>query len=987
MTTPVFNSKVNFETANKYFAFVEDLPKHDKIQEEYEQLRDAIAELDPAGPHYSTLSTHRQGVLETRVASLFQTIAMKLQPIRSRPSDIIREQLETVRGFISKLEAGVSAENLRRAIKKIHPDLKSKIYYVIWVTEGGPKENHFGELKLKKDPGILHRKFPPLVTQSDGTLLEQISSELVSEYQRALYIENIDALDNISQNLTSVVSAQEIRKKISALPENIQNALFNEAARLGFRPDAHQSKMAILEDPYQLRKIKNYSHPAAHIIDQFADTERYFLNELTRRIDDQKVTLFCELLKDMKINDHIMKQFFRKLPNTAQAKVAQPPYFGRGFNPELYKTLGAHYDSRNTRTTFRVYAPNAREITLNLTAYHDVEHSLCMVKKENGIWEVDTQYAQPGRSYHFMIVGRDGGTPIKKVDPFAFGNIVHSREPGREDHESVVCEIEKNFNWSDESWMACRKCINLATTPMAIYEIHTPTWKRKINGNALNWRELAYELSRYCQEMGYTHVELMALFEHPQPISMGYQITNFFVLNSEMGTIEDFQYFVNFFHEQGLGVIADWVPAHFAIDPFSLALFDGTPLFEDDEPQFRGHPEWGTYEFDFKKQFAKDFLASQLDFMLKYFHFDAVRVDGVQSMLELNFGRAPRTRLNHHGNSVNLNVKSFLRNVNVYVHQKYPGTLMIAEEAMGFPNLTRSVSEKGIHVKKRGVDYDATWHLGFMNNVLHYFSTPPHCRKDWYSMFSRSIKEVDYDEDTRTRGGHVILEISHDQNANGNGTLFTKMAGNSDFDKFANGRCLLAFQLLRGGGPILDFMGNEILQPLEWHGILKRDTKSRLDGRKNATFQWEKLDPSDADYKYHAGARQSRKDLLHLYHINRGLQDQTDDGFSWIDATDSANGVLGIHRRGNGQQFACIFNTSDKDLVDYMIPLPDSSYAPELDRLTRIREVYNTDDRTYGGQGRRNAHVGIIRDATDRPTHLQLRLPPYSALVLEEYFS
>jgi 1,4-alpha-glucan branching enzyme len=662
-----------------------------------------------------------------------------------------------------------------------------------------------------------------------------------------------------------------------------------------------------------------------------------------------------------------------------------PQHAPRAFNPELYKTLGAHYDKLSGATTFRVYAPHAREIVLKLTnPQGQIEHSIDMKKDKNGIWEAQSQDAKPGHLYHFVIVC-ENGEANKKIDPFAFANHVHTHSG---EHESMIADIDNDFQWTDGDWMRKRIESNPAKTPMAIYEVHVPTWRKKENGDPLNWRQLAHELSAYCKEMNYSHIELMGIFEHPTPISMGYQITNYFALNRTMGSIEDFQYFVNALHEQEIGVIADWVPAHFAIDKFALASFDGSPLFEDDDPEFAGHPQWGTYEFDFKKQFTKDFLGSNLEFLLDNFHLDGIRVDAVQSMLELNFCRAPRTRMNSKGNDVNLHAKSFLRSINKYVHEKYPGVIMIAEEAMGFPNLTRPVTERGVHTKTRGVGFDLTWHMGFMTKSLEYMAIPPHRRNSSYATFIETVKDVDYNEDSRPRG-KVVLAFSHDENANGKGTIFTKMGGDSFPDKFANGRLLLAYQVLRGGGPILDFMGNEILQTQEWHGRLINGLNHEQE-RKKASVQWEELDPTVniLNHQYHWGARESRKALLRLYHNNPGLQDQTDAGFSWIDAKDSENGTLSFHRRGGGQQFACVFNSSGKDLNDYLIPLPNASYAPELGRLVSVKEVYNTDDIAFGGQGRKNVHVEIIRDkATNRPTHLKLRLPPFSALLLEEQFS
>jgi 1,4-alpha-glucan branching enzyme len=696
--------------------------------------------------------------------------------------------------------------------------------------------------------------------------------------------------------------------------------------------------------------------------------------------DTQKEAIFLANHPDLKITDRQLQSLFNGLPQTVKTRLPQPPYFGRGFNLDLYKTMGAHYDKRSNKTTFRVYAPNAREITLNLTAWGNVEHAIKLTKKENGIWEAQTEHAHPGRSYHFMIVGKAGGAPFKKLDPFAFGNLIHRSELRSENHESIVREIDTGFVWTDGSWMANRVHINPGRTPMSIYEIHSPTWKKKENGDTLNWRELAPQLVNYSKEMCYSHVELMALFEHPQPISMGYQITSFFALNSAMGSIEDFQFFINYLHQEKMGVIADWVPAHFANDPFSLCSFDGSPIYENDNPSYAIHPVWKTYEFDTRKQCTRDFLASNLEFLLQTFHFDGIRVDAVQSMLNYNLDREYTK-----AGDVNEDAKEFLGNLNTYVHAKYPGILMIAEEAMGFANLIRPVTEVGQIVKTTGVGFDLTWHMGFMNDTLRYFALPPHQRPAAYNIFSRTLKDVDQSDDFRPRG-KVVLPFSHDESANGHGTIFTKMGGNNNPDKFANGRVALAYQLLRGGGPVLDFMGNEILQTQEWHGRVIQGVNNPVE-RKKASMQWEELDPSIDihNHQYHRGARESRKDLLSLYNRSPGLHDQTDAGFAWIEGKDAENGVLSFHRKGGGQQYACIFNSSDKDLHNYIIQFPNGSYAHELDKLVGIKEVYSTDNLAYGGEGR-NSCPEIIRDGSNRPTGLKLRLPPFTALLLEEQF-
>jgi 1,4-alpha-glucan branching enzyme len=915
-------STLNFETATQYLRAVAQ-PNRMLALDECKELEAYVEELNPSNVHRSSLSEHRKSILERKITELFEAIEQKLHPVHVSPSEIIQKQFIALQAFAKQLP--LPPKELQKAIKKLHPDLREKIDHAVWLASGSPQQRYLSIENLTTQPDFLQRKFPAFYAP-EGTLLEQISSDLAVEFKRAAYRETIDSLHRMTIGFLSSYCPDEIRKEI--------------------------------------------------------DEETLILDQLTQQRDDQKVAIFEERFKETKINRNQMEALFDAMPASVKARLPQPPYFGRGFNPELYKTLGAHYNRKAGITTFCVYAPHAQNILLNLTVWGRIEHVIEMFKRENGIWQAKTKEAPPGRSYHFMIVGKHGGASFKKIDPFAFGNYIHSSDRDRENHESIVRDIDREFPWTDRIWMAGRVNINPAKTPMVIYEVHPLTWKKTENGDPLNWRDLARELKEYCKEMGYTHVELMALFEHPQPISMGYQVTGFFTLKSGMGSIEDFQFFINYLHKENIGVIADWIPAHFAKNEFSLISFDGTPLFEDDNPRYAEHPVWGTYEFDYKKQYTKDFLGSNLDFLLKKFHFDGIRVDAVQSMLNFN-----RDRIGAKAGDVNEDAKEFISNLNVYAHTKYPGTLMIAEEAMGFPNLVRGVTEIGRNVKTTGVGFDMTWHMGFTNDTIGYLSTPPQYRSSHFSNFIRTIKEVDSSDDFRPRG-KVVLPFSHDDNANGRGTILTKMGGNSFPDKFANGRLLLAYQLLRGGGPILEFMGNEILQTQEWHGRLIRGLTDPV-ARKQPTVQWDELDPriDIHNHQYHRGARESRKALLHLYHNHRGLQDQTDAGISWIDSKDSENCVLSFHRRGGDEQFACVFNVSDKDLKDYKIPLPDASYAPELDRLIAIREVYNTDDMAFGGQGRMNHQIEIIRDASsNRPAYLKLRLPPFSALLLEEDF-
>jgi 1,4-alpha-glucan branching enzyme len=714
------------------------------------------------------------------------------------------------------------------------------------------------------------------------------------------------------------------------------------------------------------------------------------------RLIENKAAFFLRSLTDLGRTHTEMKGLFHLMPACVQAHLAhlgtQPPFYGRGMNFKAYLNLGAHYDRAYKRTTFRLFAPHASQIELHLTFRRQLQHKISMQKTEEGVWTatVNADQAGPGRTYHFMVTGEPGSPPVKKVDPFAFQSHIHDLDTHRINQESKVFDLDKSYTWSDQAWMNRRRTYDFSKQPLMLHEVHVASWRLR-DGRPLNWRQLAVELSAYCKEMNYNCLELMGMFSHPQPKSMGYQITNFFAPHPEMGTWEDFQFFVNHMHTQNIGVWIDWAPAHFALDSFALGDFDGKPLFEDDEKCVALHPKWGTYSFDFKKKFARDFLASNLDFMLRYFHIDGVRVDAVSSMIWLNYDRVdndPGKRFNHDKagdeakkKEINLPAKAFLRNLNAYVHKEYPGVQMIAEESSGFDNLTRGINERGQYCPLRGFGFDYRWHMNLKDKLIKYL--PDGDRKASFGLFKQTLKGVDFCDDIYPRG-KIVAYFSHDENANGNGTFYTRMFGNTPEEKFANVRLFLSFLTLRGGGPILDFMGTDFAQEVEWHWIVKENQTIPASKRKPAV-QWGALDPAcnPQAYQWHLGAKKSRQVLNRLFLTKPGLWDQTDQGLipNWVDEKDEC--VLSFHRKGGNEQFLCVFNTSGTDLPSYELELAD---FPGIAALSSVEEVYNTDDTSFGGRGRQNRSVAIVRDEDQHPTHLRLHIPPYTALLFEEKF-
>jgi 1,4-alpha-glucan branching enzyme len=950
----------------------------EKIQEQERAFRQYETELNPANPTRSTLSERRIGILEERIGKLFTQVKSKLAPPLS-PQQILEQQQNSLERFKDSLraftEGRLEPKKLWTQFKELPPAAQKKIDAIVCMACDRPNELQSSELLLKQNLGILQDRFRSLIGVKEGTLIEQVQEDLRIDFE----LTNKDGGN------------------------------------------------------------------ANHLIDQKVGFFRVCFSQMSNSRAHMKALFnFMHPL----VQERLSAEGMGPLPGEKDLS-----FYGREIKPTLYQSLGCHYNRDTHCTTFRVYAPNASNVVLNLTAFGSVNYAINMTKSADGYWTAETadDKAAPGRTYHFMVTGKDSSQPVKKVDPFAFRNLIHGsrgmridlnevsravHEESREEisvsklwetvnkgesldskirlegvrgnQESVVFDIGADYAWTDQIWMDQRKTqpFDIAKQALTIYEVHSPSWKLGDGGKILNWRELAPDLAKYCKDNHYNAVELMAMFAHPQYISMGYQITSFFAPNSDMGTWTDFQYFVNHMHDQKIYVFADWVPGHFATDPFGLGKFDGTAIFEDDNDMYGYHPEWGTKIFDFKKQFTKDFLASNADFLLSKLHIDGLRVDGVSSMLCLNFGREKQIdrgeyvkRYNKKGqNEDDLDVKAFFRHLNTYLHKQYPGVSIMAEESAGFANLVRSPDKRGDYTRTRGLGFDAAWHMGFMNDTLKYWKLPAGDRPNaFHDLFTKTVKDVDVGNDVRPRGKCVIA-YSHDESCNMKGSIFTKMLGwqNRENDlKFANGRLALAYQLLRGGGPTLDFMGNEILQTSEWHGIV---WNNRLNPNQQVkpSFQWEELDPKDSNHHYHVGAQASRRDLNELYLKRHGLWDQTDEGFSWIRADKWEDCVLSFHRRGkipNGdrkEQFACIFNTSHKDLTDYEIDLPGALYAPELDKLTAVWEAYNTDKLNYGGRGRTNATIEILRrDSTNpgRPTQFKLRLPPFTAIVLEEQFS
>ncbi|ALG84353.1 1,4-alpha-glucan branching protein GlgB [Gordonia phthalatica] len=584
----------------------------------------------------------------------------------------------------------------------------------------------------------------------------------------------------------------------------------------------------------------------------------------------------------------------------------------------LWRRLGAH--SGADGTVFSVWAPNARAVTVfgDFDEWAAVDHPMC--RGADDVWTTVVPGARPGMSYKFRVVGADG-IVRDKADPLA-------RAAQCPPETASVIAADSEFVWSDDAWCTARPHRRPAAEPMSIYEVHLGSWR-----SGLGYREAAVQLADHVAALGFTHVQLMPVTEHPYGGSWGYQVGSYFVCTGRWGTADDFRFFVDHLHSRGVAVLLDWVPAHFPKDPFALGEFDGTPLYEHADPLRREQPDWGTYAFNLGRPEVRDFLIASAVYWCTEFHLDGLRVDAVASMLYLDYSRGDgQWRPNARGTNENDEAVAFLRALNDAVHAACPGALMIAEESTAWPGVTTTTA-------RGGLGFDFKWNLGWMHDLLSFVSRPPSQRAQLQEHVAFSL--------THATAERYVLPISHDEVVHGKGTLVTRIPDGCD--RAAHVRLTLAYQWAHPGKKLL-FMGQEFGQEREW-----------ADDR---GLDW---DRSDAGIMLAAG------DLARLHADLPAMHAMDDDarGFDWLDARDTRNTVIGFlrradeHARTEGRLVACVFNFSDRDLYGYRLGFPVRGVW---------REVLNTAAVEYGGHGVGN--LGQIV-AVDEPSHGR----PYSATI------
>jgi 1,4-alpha-glucan branching enzyme len=615
--------------------------------------------------------------------------------------------------------------------------------------------------------------------------------------------------------------------------------------------------------------------------------------------------------------------------------------FAQGTHYRIWEKLGAHPAARDgvRGVNFAVWAPNARSVSVvgNFNGWDGRCHQMRLLG-ESGIWEMFIPDLDEGTCYQYEIRARNGDA-IRKADPYAFYTEV---PPGT---CSIVYEPAEKHKWHDHKWMQERSRADTGRLPVSIYEVHPGSWMKTPDSRSFSYRELAAKLIPYVKNMGFTHIELLPISEHPYEPSWGYQVSNFYAATSRFGKPEDLMVFVDTCHQNNIGVILDWVPAHFPKDAYALARFDGTCLYEHDDPRLGEHPEWGTLIFNYGRHEVENFLIANALFWLETFHFDGLRVDAVASMLYLDYARKKGEWIpNKHGGNENLEAVEFLKHVNRTVHEKFPGVMMIAEESTAWPAVSKPVEDGGL-------GFGFKWNMGWMNDVLVYMKKEPPERRHHHNRLTFGLMYAFHE--------HFILPLSHDEVVHEKGSLINKMPGDEN-QKFANLRLLYMYMFTHPGKKLI-FMGGEFGQRNEWTHA------SGLD--------WKLLRREP-----HLCLQLYLRDLNRLLHAESALfeRDCSDKGFEWIDPDNADESVVAFMRRGKDSRNCLVIAIN-------FSAVPRMSHRIGVPYPATYRELMHSDAPEYGGSGMVLPSSGIR--AEDIPCHghefsLSLSLPPLAGVVL-----
>jgi 1,4-alpha-glucan branching enzyme len=638
--------------------------------------------------------------------------------------------------------------------------------------------------------------------------------------------------------------------------------------------------------------------------------------------------------RDSEHHEHIAHDPYTYPPQVSDVDLH---LFGEGKHRQAYAFLGAHEHEVGgvAGVLFAVWAPNAERVSVvgDFNRWDGRRHPM-RVRPGSGIWELFIPDLGPGHLYKFELRNRHTAQVFVKTDPY--GQQFEMRPK-----TAAFVVAKPTYAWQDAEWMHRRAHADWQRSPMSVYEVHLGSWQRGVEGEFLDYRELAQKLVDYVKYMGFTHIELLPVTEHPFDLSWGYQATGYFAPTSRFGTPDDFRHLVDYCHRNNIGVILDWVPAHFPKDAHALARFDGTPLYEHEDPRKGEHLDWSTLIFNYGRNEVRTFLLSSALYWLKELHVDGLRVDAVASMLYLDYSRSEWIP-NQYGGRENLEAISFMREFNAVTHAECPGVLIIAEESTAWPQVTRPTYIGGL-------GFDIKWNMGWMNDTLRYISDDPVHRRYHHDLLTFSMLYA-FTE-------NFMLPFSHDEVVHGKGSMLNKMPGD-EWQRFANLRALYTYLFMHPGKKLL-FMGTEFGQGLEWNSA--------------GVLDWYVL-----QFPLHQGMQTLVRDLNRLYRSLPALHTYEFEwqGFEWIDCHDSSQSILSFVRKA-GDDFVVV-------LVNFT-PVPRHAYRIGVPQGGRYQEILNSDSSFYAGSNVGNGDREMVAEEVPwmgRPYSIAIEVPPLAGIVL-----
>jgi len=748
------------------------------------------------------------------------------------------------------------------------------------------------------------------------TKIEEVDSEKVVQTVNKVSISDVVIEKEINEEVTEKKVAVEDKAKTVEIEEKVTD---NDASK-----DATKGKTSVKTEENKTAAKKRTARKKAVVE-----------NELETTIKSKEI-------EKVEVKDEGMEKYGRKLTKNDLTDF-NTYLFHEGKNFEAYNILGSHVTTEKRRkgVRFTTWAPNAKEIYVvgDFNDFEVKEEFKLTRFTELGLWSEFFEGIEEGSLYKYCIVDQDGNKSEFKADPYAIKSEL------RPNNASIIYTPEK-FKWDDKKWINKNKKVNIYESPMNTYEVHLGSWRTDENGNFLTYEEIADKLVGYVKEMGYTHVEIMPIVEHPLDASWGYQGTGYYSPTSRYGDLEGFKYLVQKMHQEDIGVILDWAPGHFCKDAHGLYHFDGTPTYEYQETWRAENRGWGTCNFDLGRPEVKSYLISNALYWLREFHVDGLRVDAVSSILYLDYDRNHGEWVpNKYGGNGNLEGIEFFKELNTAVFEEFPTALMIAEESTAWPNISKPVD-------KDGLGFNFKWNMGWMNDTLEYIKIDPEYRRHHHKNITFAMM-YNYSE-------NFVLPLSHDEVVHGKCSLINKMWGD-EWNKFAGLRVFTSYMMAHPGKKLC-FMGSEFAQTLEW--------------REYEQLEWHEVENNEM----HKKTQDFFKDFNKLYLDNKSLWELDYDpkGFEWIEPSNNQQSILIFMRKSRDPKDTLIFVNNFKPDVyeEYEIGVPF---------LGEYEQVFNTDDVKYGGSGQviEKPVASIKKPFHNQKYSLTIKVPPMATLVLK----